>query len=119
MAVQWYLYTDDADTGYGISLTDAQQAIYAALGRTLPTAYATLALLQAAIPAALPYPAGLQSRYVNITSPFFGNAQMVVLSQADLVAVYPTGTAPLPEAPFAFTDAPFVAGASGESRLSN
>jgi hypothetical protein len=119
MATNWYAYSDAAGTKYGIALNDVQQAMYVALGLTLPTAYATLAALQSAIPAAVPYPAGLQSRFVNITSPFFGTAELVILTVADFALIYPTGPTPLPKPAFAYTDAPQITGAADEQRLSN
>jgi len=119
VATQWYAYADAAGTKYGIALNDVQQGMYVALGLTLPTAYATLSALQSAIPAAVPYPAGLQSRYVNITSPFFGSAELVILTVADFATVYPTGATPLPEPAFVYTDAPQITGAADEQRLSN
>jgi hypothetical protein len=119
MATQYYEYDDDAGTEYGVALTDAQQAMYTALGLTLPTGYATLAALQAAIPTAQNYPTGLASRRINITSPYFGQAQQVILNAADMATVEPTGTTPFPKAPFTYTDSPAVSGAIGEQRLSN
>jgi hypothetical protein len=119
MSTQWYDYQDDGGTHYGVQLTDAQQAIYTAAIGTLSTGYATFAALQTAIPSAISLPAGLSLRKINITSPFFGTAQLMVLTPAQYDAVYPTGNAPFPLASFAYTDSPAITGATGETRLSN
>jgi hypothetical protein len=119
MATQWYEYDDDAGTKYGISLTDAQQALYAAVIGVLPTAYASLAALQVAIPAALAFPNGLASRYFNVTSDFFGSAQLVTLNTAQFDAKYPTGVTPFPATPISVTENVAITGAVGESRLNN
>jgi hypothetical protein len=119
MATQWYEYDDGAGTKYGVALSDAQQVIYAALVGALPTGYATLAALQAAVPGVLAFPPGLAARYVNITSTFFGTAQMVVLTDASMNAIEPTGSTPFPLASVVVSDTMSITGAVGESRLSN
>lgn len=119
MATQYYMYTDDAGTEYGVPLTDAQQALYTAIVGTLPASYASLAAFQVANPSAVAYPAGLAARYFNVTSAFFGTAQIVVLSTAQFDALFPTGTTPFPTTPVSFTDPVAISGASGEQRMSN
>lgn len=119
MATQWYEYDDDAGTAYGTTLSDAQQAMYATVFGSIPTGYATFAALQAAVPAMFVMPPGLATRYLAITSPFFGTAQLVVLDSATFDAHYPTGLTPFPETPYAYTDSPAITGATGEARNSN
>jgi hypothetical protein len=119
VATQYYIYTDDAGTAYGVSLTDAQQSLYPTVVGALPTAYSTLAALQAANPSAQVFPTGLVSRYINVTTAIFGTVQLVVLSKAAFALIEPTGSSPFPTTPVSFTLTVSITGASGETRLTN
>jgi hypothetical protein len=119
MATKFYPYADDAGTKYGLELTDAQQQMYPDAVGTLVTGYESLALLQAADPTVQPLPTGLNVRYIEITDPFFGAADLMVLTAAEYSAIEPTGQAPYPRQPFAHSATPSITGASGEKRLSN
>jgi hypothetical protein len=119
MATQYFAYIDDAGTTYPLPLTDAQQAVYPVFVGVLPTAYATAAALLAAISGSIALPAGLAPRSVTLTQAFFGSALLPVLTAAQFNAIEPTGATPLPKAPISWTDAAYINGASGETRLSN
>jgi hypothetical protein len=119
MATQWYEYDDDAGTKYGYQLDDAQVLMYFSLFGAVPTGYADLASLQAAVPGLLPLPTGLLVRYFTVQSPFFGSAQIVALTQADFVAKEPTGSAPYPMPNFTFADSVAITAATGEQRNGN
>lgn len=119
MATLYYEYDDDAGTKYGVTLNDAQQAIYPSAVGTLSTGYSSLAALQAAVSGTIPLPPGLNLRIINITDPFFGTAQLMVLTPAQFAAIEPTGATPFPLPPFSNTSSPSITGASGEIRMSN
>ena len=119
VSTNWYEYDDDAGTAYGVQLTDGQQAVYTALGATLPTAYGSFADLQTAVPAVQVIPLGLTIRTINVTSSVFGTAQIPLLTQAAFDLLFPTGQQPFPITPFSVTESVSVTGASGEQRLSN
>ena len=119
MPVLYYEYDDDAGTKYGVALTEGQQALYPVAIGTLSTGYASFALLQAAIPAALVQPFGLTLRTANVTSSVFGSCQIPILTRDQAAAIEPTGSTPFPETPVSFTDSVSITGYSGEQRLSN
>lgn len=119
MATQYYAYQDDGGTTYPVALSDAQQAMYTAMIGALPTAYATAAALLAAISGSMAFPSGLASRYINLTSAFFGTAPLVVLTATAFNAKFPTGATPFPETGTIVTESVAIAGAVGEQRLSN
>ena len=119
MSTAYFAYEDDADTKYGCPMSDAQQAIYPDAVGTLPTGYATLELFLAGVPNSQQLPAGLALRKVQITDPFFGPADLMVLTQAQYDAIYPTGQTPFPLAPFNHAATPQITGATGEARNSN